>query len=252
LADFEDIRAAMCDLETDLVERKQSVIDRSKIAQAICAYSNDLPNHRKAGRVLVGVTDAGLCAHIEISDNLLLTLSSMRDNGNILPLPIMSVKRVSLDGCSFVVIEVQPHPAPPVRFDGRTWIRVGPRRAIATIDEERILTEKQRATARSFDQVGVPGAKLSDINERRFLEEYLPSAVSRDVLYQKNLEVESQLRGLRMLSDEGMPNLAAVLVLTDDPRRFIAGAYIQFVRYTGSDVFSPIADEKELDGPLAT
>jgi len=57
---------------------------------------------------------------------------------------MMSVRRVTLDGCQVAVIEVEPSDNPPAKFGGRVWIRVGPRRAIATAEEERRLVEKRR------------------------------------------------------------------------------------------------------------
>ena len=41
------------------------------------------------------------------------------------------------------VVEVFPSPMPPVRYKGRVHVRVGPRRAVASIDEERRLTERR-------------------------------------------------------------------------------------------------------------
>jgi ATP-dependent DNA helicase RecG len=46
-----------------------------------------------------------------------------------------------LKGDDVAVVLVQPADAPPVRFKGTVWIRVGPRRAIASPQEERILAE---------------------------------------------------------------------------------------------------------------
>lgn len=45
------------------------------------------------------------------------------------------------------VVIVEPSHMPPVRFKCQTWIRVGPRRAIATPEEERRLIERQRGAA---------------------------------------------------------------------------------------------------------
>ena len=57
----QELEALLRDIESDVVERKQSLGgDASdKIRQAICAFANDLPDHRKPGVVFVGVRDAG-------------------------------------------------------------------------------------------------------------------------------------------------------------------------------------------------
>ena len=44
------------ELESDLVERKETAADGRKIRRNICAFANDLPGHGRPGVVLVGVT----------------------------------------------------------------------------------------------------------------------------------------------------------------------------------------------------
>jgi predicted HTH transcriptional regulator len=63
----------------------------------------------------------------------------------------MIVQKRTLAGCELAVIMVEPSDAPPVRCKGRVWVRVGPRRAIATAEEERRLAEKRRARDLPFD-----------------------------------------------------------------------------------------------------
>jgi ATP-dependent DNA helicase RecG len=73
----------------------------------------------------------------------LQSIGGLRSDGNILPQPVLSVSTFSFkDGDVVVIVEVQPSPFPPVRYKERTYIRVGPRKAIASEIEERILTER--------------------------------------------------------------------------------------------------------------
>lgn len=37
---------------------------------------------------------------------------------------------------------------------------------------------------------------------------------------------------------------------SNNPRQFIPGAYIQFLRIDGTELTDPIKDQKEIDGPL--
>src|SRR5262249_6756316 len=138
------------------------------------------------------------CANLKVDDELLRSLASFRDDGKILPFPTMSVRRMQLDGCDVAVVIVEPSDNPPVRLDNRTWIRVGPRRARATPDEERRLIEKRRWGNLPFDAHGVVGASLDDIDLRRFELEYLPSAISPEALMENHRSVDLQLRGLRL------------------------------------------------------
>ena len=45
----DEIRALLNDLESDRVERTISTTNTDKFGQAICAFANDLPDHRMPG-----------------------------------------------------------------------------------------------------------------------------------------------------------------------------------------------------------
>jgi ATP-dependent DNA helicase RecG len=246
-----ELEALAAELESDRVERKASLSDPAKVRQAICAFANDLPDHQAPGIVLVGMKDDGTCANLPITDDLMLTIAAMRDDGNIQPFPIMSVQKMTLSGCEVAVIEVQPAYNPPVRLNGRAWIRVGPRRATASAEEERGLTEKRRAGNLPFDQQPVMGATLADLDLDLFRSEYLPAAVAPDVLEENDRTLEQQLASLRFLTKEGMPNNAAILVFGLDPLRWLPGAYVQFLRLDGCELTDPIRHQKEMSGPLS-
>jgi len=81
--------------ESELAERKESLAGeaRDTIRQAICAFANDLPDHKRPGVVFVGAREDGSCARLAITEQLLLTLADMKTDGNILPLPSLSVSK---------------------------------------------------------------------------------------------------------------------------------------------------------------
>ncbi len=45
--DNQELVSMLRDLESDLVERKASLSDPDRVRQAICAFANDLPDHRR-------------------------------------------------------------------------------------------------------------------------------------------------------------------------------------------------------------
>lgn len=236
--------------ESDRVERKASLADREKIRQAICAFANDLPDHRKPGVLFLGVRDDGSCANLLVTDELLRTLADMRSDGNIVPLPSLTVSKRTIAGCEVAVVIVDPADAPPVRLRGHVWIRIGPRRAIATPDEERRLAEKRRSRDLPFDLRPLPSAALTDLDLELFRGVYLPQAVSREVLEANARTTGEQLLSLRFLSPEGEPTVLGILVAGREPRRFLPGDYVQFLRIEGTELTDPIKDQKEIDGPL--
>jgi len=247
----DEIAALFRDMEADRAERKRNFQTAAdKIRQAICAYANDLPNHRLPGLVFVGQEDNGSCSGIDVDDELLKTLGGLRSEGLILPFPVMSVTRREIDGCTVAVIEVSPSTQPPVRFDGRTWIRVGPRRAIATAEEERRLTEKQVWQNLTFDARPCADASLDDLDLHRFETEYVPSATSPEIRRENGRSTEEKLRALRLISRDGRPTNSALLLLGKEPREYLPGAYIQFLRLDGPELVDPILDQKEIGGTV--
>ena len=247
------IEAILRNTETDLVERKESLSDKDKIMQAICAYANDLPDHREPGYIIIGVNDEGATVDLNVDDRLLLTLSDIRDSGKILPLPHMDVHSIPIGDHHIAVVRVHPSDNPPVRLSGQVWIRVGPRRAIASAEEERRLTEKNSAFNKTFDRRPCRGATIEDLLVDTFRNEYLPSLVSRETIADNHRELTIQLASLRLYDlAEKAPTNAGVLLIGRDPIEYFPGAYVQFVRFEGTTLADPVLDQKILGGNLMT
>jgi ATP-dependent DNA helicase RecG len=246
----QELEQLLQEIESDRAERKASISERDKIRQAICAFANDLPNHKLPGVVFVGVNDDGSCSHLPITDELLRTLADMRSDGNITPFPSLVVQQKTLGGCEIAVVIVQPADAPPVRYNGRVWIRVGPRRATATAEDERRLNEKRRAKDLPFDLRPVTSATLQDLDLDLFKRIYLPSAVAFDVLEENQRSVDDQLKSLRFVTNDLTPTVLGILTIGYTPRQFVPGSYIQFLRVDGTELTDPIKDQKEIDGAL--
>ena len=238
------------ELETQQVERKQSLSDKSKVEQAICAYANDLPGSGASGFVLIGVTDAGAPAGLPITDELLRELADIRSGGAILPFPRIDVYKATHEGVPIAVVEVHPSPSPPIRVRGCVWIRVGPSSRRATRDEERVLVERRRAWDGPYDQTPVHGATLDDLDLELFRSEYLPNAVDADTLRENERSLPEQLAALHLTDPDAVPNVAGLLILGHEPTAFVKGAYVQFLRIDGLELADPVIDRKELTGPL--
>jgi ATP-dependent DNA helicase RecG len=250
--DNREIEDLFRNLESDRVERKASDSDRNKIRQAVCAFANDLPNYCQPGVIFVGVNDDGSCSNLQITDELLLRLADIRSDGNILPFPILTVSKKVINGCEVAALVVEPSDTPPVRFNGRTWIRVGPRRASATSEEERRLNEKRRAGDLPFDLRPLPSATVADLNLEFFRQSYLPFALAPEVLEENQRSLAQQLASVRFTTPdpESCPTVLGILVIGKDPTQFIPGHYVQFLRIDGTALGDPIKDQKEISGSL--
>lgn len=141
-----ELERMLADIESDCVERKESLGGDApgRIREAVCAFANDRPDHRNAGVVFGGAKDDGTPTAITITDELLRQLADVKTDGQTVPPPTLTVVKRTLRGAEMAVATVEPADSPPVRYRGSIYIRIGPRRGIATAQDERILNEKRR------------------------------------------------------------------------------------------------------------
>jgi ATP-dependent DNA helicase RecG len=250
-----ELESLLCDLESDRVERKKAWAGDApeKVRQAVCAYANDLPNHQACGVVFIGAQDDGSPSNIEITDQLLLTLSDIKTDGKTIPPPTLTVEKRALNGAEMAVVCVWPADSPPVRYEGRIWIRIGPRRGLASAQDERILNEKRRYRDLHFEAHPVSAATQNDLSRPIFEQEYLPYAVAPDVLAANERTFEQRLASCGMLAsaDEPIPTVLGLLVCGISTRTWIPGSYVQFLRIRGTTLADPVVDEAELDGTIS-
>lgn len=235
--------------ESDRVERKSSAADRSGIRRAICAFANDLAGHGAPGVIFLGVNDDGSCAGLDINDALLKDLAALKDDGNILPIPSVEVYRQILRDCPVAVIEVHPAANPPVRYQGRVWVRVGPTNRHATPEEETRLAERRRAGDVPFDLRPTSTATVEDLDLHYVQSVYLPAAIPRPVLEENRRSLDQQLRSLHLLVGNS-PTWGGLLVCGRDPQAWLPGAYVQFVRFEGTQLTDPIKNQRCLSGRI--
>ena len=193
--------------------------------KAICAFANDMPGSGKKGYLLIGVYDDGKISGMKVDDALMKRISGIRSDGNILPLPVMTTEKVQTDEGDVLVVEVTPSFDTPVRYRGRTFIRIGPRRDIASAEEERILAER--------------------------CKEYLPKAIDAETLATDSRPLKEQLASLRLFNMQwDCPTYAALIMFGKNPKYFMPGAYIQFVRFKGETNGGMILNERRFEGCL--
>ena len=208
----QELEALLADLESEIAERKATFSGdvATRARQAVCAFANDLPGRNVAGVLFIGANDDGSPSGIMVTDELLRDISDMKTDGRILPSPVLSVEKRRLFGADMVVVIVAPSDLPPVKFDGRTWIRVGPRRAIATPQEERMLSEKRRSKNLPFDLYPIRSAGLADLSRPAFEDDFLPAAFAPEILASNGRSYEEKLASCRMVvsPDDPTPTLS--------------------------------------------
>ena len=86
-----DLLALLGDLESDRVERTESTKDTDKFAEAVTAFANNWAGHRLPGYLMIGVKNDGTLSGLRVTDTFLTSLGGLRSDGNIQPLPAISV-----------------------------------------------------------------------------------------------------------------------------------------------------------------
>lgn len=241
------------DIESDRVERTVSINNTDKFSEAICAFANDFPNHKLPGYLIIGAEDkTGKLTGLIVTDQLLQNLAAIRNNGQVLPQPSITVQKYSFDDGDLAVVEVFPSFYPPIRYKGNVWIRNGPAKAIANEAEERILTEKRTASAKTFDALPTLEANVKDLDIDAIKSNYISQAISTEVLEANHRDLIQQISSLRLYDIvRNTPTNASILLFGINPRYFIPGAYIQYVKYDGTDI-SQNPREKRFEGALIT
>lgn len=200
---------------------------------------------------MIGQTDDGRPAGLQVTDELLLELADLRTNGGIVPFPQLSVRQFDLDGGTIAVIVVEPSASPPLRLRGRTWIRVGPSTRLATAEEEAALTERRQALNLPFDAQPLSSASIADLDDARFAEAILPQLVADDVLRQNGRSVRQQMASLRLVAPPDFrPTPTGMLLIGRDLEQHLPGAYLQFVSFDGTQLSDPILSQHRVSGPV--
>lgn len=247
-----ELQSLLADIESDRIERTTSTNNTDKFAQAICAFANDYPNHRQPGYLIIGANDDGSLAGTSITDELLRNLAAIRSDGNVLPQPAMSVNKVSLPDGDVAVVEVQPSTVPPVRYKGKVYIRIGPRKGVANEQEERILSERRASLLKTFDVHPVPDASLVDLTMRLF-DEYRMQAIDTEIIEANHRTAEEKLASLRCFDLRAQaPTVAGILLFGTNPQFYLPGAYVQFLKFPGTTMTDRPDDELRVSGDLRT
>jgi ATP-dependent DNA helicase RecG len=131
-------------------------------------------------------------------------------------------------------------------------VRIGPRRAIASRQEERILAERRRHRDAPFDVYPLREADIGELDADLFREVYLPAAVSPAVLAENRRSPDEQMASLRLL-DLGpppVPTVLGLLAVGRRPRWHLPMAYVSFIRFAGAGLASEVVTAHDLHGPL--
>ena len=199
----------------------------------------------------LGVDNDGTIAGRRIEDQQLASLGGLKSDGNLFPPPSMSVEKIAFPEGDVVVLTVFPSKYPPIRYNGQVWIRIGPRKALASEEDIHLLLERRSRYGVRDEELPCDRAELKDLELDLFRGFYLPKAIDAQVIEADDRPILEQLASLRFFNREkNCPTNLGVLLFAKYPERFIPSAYVQYVKFAGSDNSGDVLQENVFRGPL--
>lgn len=237
--------------ESATVEFKQSLAALDGIKKTVCAFANNLGQMSSEAFVFIGVSDDGSIVGTTATDEDLKQLANIRNGGDMVPPPQISIHPCQIESKTVIAIQVGQSSSPPVRLKGVVWVRTGTTTVSAAPDDEKRLLEQRLVRNLPFDAVGVEGATANDLDLLRFQQEYLPQAISPEVIAENGRSVEQQLASLKLTDPKGTPTPTGLLTIGRNPSEWLPGAYVQFRRVIGTEIVDDTSDQAELRGTLS-
>lgn len=138
-----------------------------------------------------------------------------------------------------------------MRYRGKIWVRVGPRKAVANESDERVLRERQKSYDLTFDATPRFDAKQEDLRIDLFKSHYLPRAVDAKILEEDARSLLQKMAALRFYDiANGCPTNAGLLLFGKNPEYFFFGGYLQYVKFGGTGNSAPVLSEFKFSGNL--
>lgn len=238
---------ALLQTETERVEWKQSVKDGDGVVEAVCALANDLGATQMPGYVVVGVAKNGTVVGVDPNslDDDERRLAGRIYDISLQPSPSVTLRHEQLaQGRWVIVVEVAPSRVPPaVTWKGVARVRVGTTTRRATDADLARLRERRPEGALPFDLRAVAECTLDDLETDSLRARHADARDDDD-----DSESFPALEHWLVQQDLGrwregrfVPTATALLVFGKDPQARLPGAYVDLVRYAGTDVDATVA-----------
>jgi len=244
--------------ESDRVEWKESARSQEDVCQPVCALANDLGGSGHPGFVLFGVRKDGTVVGVDTRgqqlDQIQQQIASRLTSAVIYPTPSFDLSAVEIAGKTVLVVRVMPYPVPPVvSVNSIPWVRKGTTTRRATEADLLRLRERRPEASRPFDTRVLREATLEDLelSELRLAHQAESDADEDSATFPS---LENWLTNRRELgqtiSGVWRPTAAAILLYGKSPQDWLPGAVVEFVRYAGTDVDSPVSARRTVTGTL--
>ena len=113
-----------------------------------------------------------------------------------------------------------------------------------------MITDSELRALITFDAIPVYDATLADLSVNLFAA-YRQQIVSSEVIAENHRSIEEQLASLRMFDlRSSCPTVAGILLFGKNPRYFLPGVYVQYLKLPGETLAETPVDQAEISGDL--
>lgn len=230
--------------ESETLEFKATTGQRREAAQAVCA----MLNHR-GGQVLFGVAPDGTIHGREVGKDTLDHIA--RELQRIVPPTYPGLVEVDLsNGRCVIVVTTDAGPTRPYMYGGHAYRRVGSTNLrLSSHEYNRMLLERLHPKQR-WEKEPATGWEVADLDAEQ-IAITVGEAVRRGRLEEPDSrEPEAVLRGLRLLTDDGLCR-AAVVLFGRDPDRVAADypqCLLRLARIRETDTTDEFLDNRQFRG----
>jgi len=227
--------------ENTAVEFKRGDVRADSLAREMIAFANS-----SGGTVLIGIDDDGSVLGAETDKNHDEWIANIARN-NIIPPINVACSELRLEGKPIVVVEVPKGKDRPYQdTSGRFYVRVGSTNRIASLNE--LMRLFQHSGFFHYDAIEVERADERSLNQTAIDQYFHRYDISYTEMDQQ--ERSTLLKNTDILSDNGIPTIAGLLIFGTNPQRYLHNASISFAHYLGSEITEELIDKKNIQGAL--
>jgi ATP-dependent DNA helicase RecG len=227
----------MSRMETQKREDKQSLNEWREAVESVAAFATS-----KGGIVRIGIGPKGENVGVQLGKGTLEDLSN-KIKQNTDPPQYPSITAEGPAESTVIVISVEESPVKPVWAFGRPMKRVGKTNQHLSREEAQRMVEA--TTGRTWDALPTEGFRFNEISK-----EYIRDFQKR-VVEQAQIPVQTLLKNLLLLTNDGKPCNGAVLLFGRNPQELFPEAQVKCARFAGTTSVR-FLDEMTIEGNLFT
>ncbi len=221
-------------LESQSRENKQSLHEWRQVIESVASFATN-----QGGIIRIGISPKGERIGIRIGKGTLEDLSNkIKQNTDPPQYPSITVEGAEEAG--IIVIQVEESSIKPVWAFGRPLKRVGRTNQHLSREETQRMVES--TTGRTWDALPSEGFPLKEASK-----EYVRDFQKR--IGQAPVPVQTLLKNLSLITNDGKPCNGAVLLFAKNPQRFFPEAQVKCARFAGTTSLR-FLDEMTIEGNI--